>query len=159
MRKWRAPLWILAAFIALFAMISPSIAWACPMTGRIGTTAAICDHATATIEASSQSQSFAPAQCCLHPADGKCCKPVQLPGGENQKGTPLSLAQATSSHSLIAAQFAKALNIGHIVAVLPTTPAIAPALHGCLNNETEVSPSLFSEHTPLFSAGRAPPRV
>jgi hypothetical protein len=154
-KKWRSPLWIAIAFIALFAMALPSLAWACPMTGRVGDTAMICDHAATDVD-SSDTASTPP--CCQHPADGKCCKPVpQLPSNDSRKDTSLTVAKVAASDSL--SLLAKYIDAGHSVAVFPAPPlAVAPP-HGLVFERTVSALPLFAKHTPPVSAGRAPPAI
>jgi hypothetical protein len=153
MRKWRSPLWIAVAFIAVFAMALPSLAWACPMTGRVGDTALICDHA-----ANDATSSTLP--CCQHPADGKCCHPVpQLPNNDSRKDTALGTAKASAGDSFSLSQLAKYIGAEYTVAVFPAPALVVAPPHGLVFERSLSALPLFAKHTPPVSPGRAPPAI
>lgn len=150
MQKWRSPVLTILAVLALFASALPSLAWACPMTGRIGTLATVCN--------SSSLNAAQPMRCCSHgqaKCMKSCCKPIPQPPENDGKSStsPPQLDRANSLLTPPAVSFQTSL----LSFALPSLPELAsPSLPGW----TDYSPSsssLGSKYTPEAHAGRAPP--
>lgn len=150
MTGWRRPQFTALALLALLALLMPSLAWTCPVTGRAGAAATICNHPT------DGGSSAAVMPCCANMRDGKCCKPLpQLPNNDSSRDT--ALAPTHVDASAILSHLSQAACTGFVVFVLPPAPlVIAPA--GITSDDPVFDAPLSSQHAPPAASGRAPPR-
>lgn len=96
MAKWCRPQFTALALLALLALLLPSLAWACPITGRIGGAATVCNY-PANGGDSTTSDSATSMPCCAQMQRGQCCKPtLQLPGSDDSKDTSVIQPHADS---------------------------------------------------------------
>lgn len=150
MQKWRSPFLTMIAVVALFASTLPSLAWACPMTGRIGALATVCNSYSRTTAAPMRCCSHGQAKCMM-----SCCKPIPQPS-ENEgrsSSTPPQLDRANALLTPPAVSFQSSL----LTFALPSLPELAsPSLLGGVA-ESLSSATLRPQRTPEAHAGRAPP--
>ena len=152
MKKWRSPSLVVIALLALFVSTLPSLAWSCPVTGRIGNAATVCKGMTPPTAA-------ATAQPCARPGS-KCCHQVPLPtlpnnSDDNQKVT--SAVFSTNGMSDLVSLLADHGKVGHIAAVLPTSPSVVPPPLDQVFLKNNPPPSFLLQHRPAAVSGRAPP--
>ena len=152
MRKWQSPWWTGIALLALIVSGLPSLAWACPMSGRVSDAATVCTHM----------EGGAVMPCCARGMAGMarscfrtCCKPVNLPSSSNERS--LTTVARTSTYVALG-RLHRSAHAGTTLALpplrlhqnLPLTSALATA-----------SPP-FALHPQLGLrqiSGRAPPAV
>ncbi len=161
MSQWRRLPFVLMALFALCALTVPSLAWACPITGRSGAATQVCINAPA----SGQSNQAANVMACCAPTHGNaamsgngclgtCCKAVpQLPNGDPAKNTALSQA-----HWNIAGLLDQLSQTAHTVFILapPVAPLVIEPPRALFRGDASVAPLLTQFAFSLF-AGRAPP--
>jgi hypothetical protein len=145
------PFWIAMAFIALLATMLPSLVWSCPMTGRIGDAALICNYAART--SSSRSSSM---PCCQHPMDGKCCKRTPQPSN-NDNGKDVSFALAKMLTAALLTHGICSHGASYLAFIAPSRPASLCAPTGCVLERNESLWLFLPQHIPLNTAQRAPP--
>ncbi len=156
MNQWRRLPFVLMALFALCALTLPSLAWACPVTGRSGSATEVCISATNPASSqqtmsccSSALKASAKSANCL----GTCCKAVpQLPGGDSNKNTAFS--QAHPNLSGLLAQLSQTTQAVFVIA-LPVAPLVIESPHA-LWDDASVAPLLTQHEFSLF-AGRGPP--
>ena len=156
MNQWRRLPFVLMALFALFALTLPSLAWACPVTGRDGSATEVCIRAAKSASSQqtmpcclSASRASAKSMNCL----GTCCKAVpQLPSQDSTKNTALS--QAHSDLSSLLDQLSQTAQVV-LVSALPVAPLIIESPHA-LWGDASVAPLLTQHEFSLF-AGRGPP--
>lgn len=148
------------ALLAMFSLAAPSFAWACPVTGIIGTPAQVCPST-----AGSSARTPAAMPCCSsQQAVGQqdanclslCCKSVpQLPSQDSSKSL-----QVEQSHTAGAAALSHLTRVASIVVVLfqmPPAPLQVEPPHGHSSFEDASPIPLTAQHAPQAHAGRAPP--
>lgn len=160
---------MVVAFLAIFSLVAPSFAWACPVTGRTGTPAQVCDRTPSSQAMSSEVMTGMGGEssggissvmtCCIQSGAiqclNTCCQSVpQLPH-ENEKIN--TLEQAHTSTATLLSHLSQAAQTIHIVWALPVAPlVIEPSRVVALHDDTSVLP-LSPQHAPSAHAGRAPP--
>lgn len=156
MNQWRRLPFVLMALFALCALTLPSLAWACPVTGRNGGATEVC------IRAANSASSQQTMSCCVSASKvsaksasclGACCKAVpQLPSQDSTKNTALS--QAHSDLSGLIAQLSQTTQAIFVTA-LPVAPLLIESPHA-IWGDASVAPLLTQHEFSLF-AGRGPP--
>lgn len=156
MKKWFRPSIAMMALLALMASALPSSAWACLMSGRIGSAATVCKG---TMPAS-VAPSDATSPPCAH-LGGRCCKPVSLPPlpgqSSNDEKHPVT-ALAPAANTALAFLPAHPPTV-EIAVVLPAAPRAVTPPQEWLARRNNSPPSLISQHRPASLAGRAPPTL
>lgn len=157
MRNWLRPSMIVMALLALLASGLPSSAWACPITGSIGSAATVCKGMMPANVTSSDALS----QPCAR-VGGKCCKPVSLPPlqdqSDDEKHPGTAFAPASSAGAALAFLLAHSPTI-ELAAVLPAAPRRLSPAQTWLARFTNSPPPLRWQHRPASIAGRAPPTL
>ena len=157
MKKWLRPSMVLMALLALMASGLPSSAWACPMSGRVGSAATVCKG----MMPASASPSDAAPQPCAH-AGGKCCQPVSLPplpGQSDDEQHPATPFIAPATNAGAASAFLAQPPTVDIAALLPAVPLRLSPPQTWLARFTNSPPPLRLQHRPASIAGRAPPTL
>ncbi len=150
MVQWRRPRWIVLALLALLALVSPSLTWACPVTGRTGSAATVCDH---SMSGAAASDSATMACCKQMTMQSGCCKALPpLPEGESSTN---SLASSHADTASALAQLSKVAHATGVVIMPPLAPLVIEPPHGFAAADSDTS--LLSQSTPPVFAGRAPP--
>ena len=147
---------VMMALLALMASALPSFAWACPVSGRIGSDTTVCKG----MMPASVAPSDATLQPCAH-MGGKCCKPVSLPPLQNQspddeKHPVTSFAPVSDAGAALAFLLAHPPTV-EIAVVLPAEPRAVTPPQVWLARLNNSPPSFLSQHRPASLAGRAPP--
>jgi hypothetical protein len=150
MKQGRGSIWLMGALLALFASACPAPAWACPVTGRVGDAALVCQGKTPGARC--------PAHC-AH-AGGKCCKSLPLPplpNGNPDEARDGGLLKVTPFYSAALIRLsAPSVSIGPDIAPLPEWPRVlAPLIEA--PRFTASPPPFIALHRPASLAGRAPP--
>jgi hypothetical protein len=151
MRSYSRSAMALLALLSLLATLVPSLAWACPVTGRIGTPLEVCASS-----APNRSPSAPQMRCCRKKLAGagmkSCCHVVVAP---NPLPGVATLADKTENRTPPFVQLCSVLDcIG--IASTAARPLIAPVLP--TYHTRDVSP-LHSQHAFSLHSGRAPPVV
>ena len=156
MAQWRRPEFTVLALLALFALVMPSLTWACPVTGRIGPAATVCKSSvngslpSDVMPCCRQMKGRTTAECFT-----KCCKSVpQLPGSDTNKSA--ALTQSHGDMSSILNHLANAAHAVLITFALPTAPPTIEPPQATTCDDVSVTP-LLSQYAPSALAGRAPP--
>lgn len=156
MKKWLRSSTVMIALLALMASALPSSAWACLMSGRIGSAATVCKG----MMPASVAPGDATSPPCAH-MGGRCCKPVSLPPLSNQSSddekhpvTAFALA-ASAALTFLPAY----LPTVEIAVVLPPAPRAVTPPQEWLARRNNSPPSFLSQHRPASLAGRAPPTL
>ena len=156
MKQWCIRSFAALALVALLALLLPAPAWACPVTGRVGSAATVCrDMMPASIGAHG-----AVSQPCAH-AGGKCCKPVSLPplpgkSSDDEKHPAAAVAVAPPVALSFLLAYTPTVEIAFVLPAQPSFPAAPQAWLARLNNSP---PSFLLQHRPASIAGRAPPTL
>lgn len=143
MQKWRRRPLALAALLTLLASLVPAPAWACPVTGRVGTAAFVCEGM---------------AQPCAQHGSPCCCHPVSLPSGSlDAQGEPAQASVATPPLRQVLLDppgfEATSLDLAAVVSAVPA-PELAESAAW---KRPAPSFSWMSRHGPPLCSGRAPP--
>ena len=141
MHLWRRSSLAVVALLALLASIVPASAWSCPMTGRIGSAAFVCEGMK---------------QPCVHAGSPCCCHPVTLPpGGLLPRQEPGQVLVATPAAPRFEVN-APSVERVSLAAVLPAESRIVPP---AARGWDRAAPAfvLRSRHGPPMFSGRAPP--
>jgi hypothetical protein len=153
MAKWRRPQFAVLALLALLALLLPSLAWACPVTGRTGAAATICNYPA------NGGDSATPMPCCEHMRRGQCCKLTsQLPSTDDSKDTFLAQPHAGSRSIITHLTQAARTVVDTAMEYPPVPPTIEPP-HGSILCDIAVDSSFTFQHAPPLTAGRAPPLI
>lgn len=161
MAKWRRPHFALFALLAMFSLVGPSFAWACPMTGNVGPLTRVCAR-PAQQKALNKSKSGATPDvmpCCAHQKAmrclSSCCHPVpQFPGDDAKGG---ALHETHTGSAVLSARLSLDAESVVVLSLLPQADTeVLPAWH--VDNSDDHSPLLRkSQNAPASLAGRAPP--
>jgi hypothetical protein len=156
MAQWRRPQFAALALLAILALLLPSLAWACPVTGRTGAAETVCLHPA------NGGRSTTLMPCCAHMAQmqrDKCCKPTsQLPSSDNGKDTSLAQPHA-DSRSILTHLTQAAHAVVDTTMVYSLTPLSVEPPHGSMLCDIAVGTPFTFQHAPPLTAGRAPPSV
>lgn len=155
MKKWLRSSTTMMALLALFALGVPSLAWTCPVTGRTGNAATVCDrspHIKAPVAMPCCAKVQATGTGCL----GQCCKSVpQPPGSDKDKDT--ATTQAHFGTASLLSQLIQAAHSTFVVSTLPAIPLIIEPKRGIEVGDSPPNAHLLAQHAPAAVAGRAPP--
>lgn len=145
MKRWLSPAYQWLAFWAIVALQMPSPSWACPLTGRIGATAAIC-------------RDMPPGDPCSAHKSGSCCKflpfPV-LPQNSDDERQQNVLAPASSTALISQAPIGATSTAFCSLAVFRAPENNISARPRIFLHAT--SPPFLILHRPAPLAPRAPP--
>jgi len=155
MKKWLRPSMMVMALLALFASALPALSWACPVTGRIGEAATVCNRLPAN-------KASAAMPCCAkRQAAGKsclvrCCKEVPQPSGsDKEKNTAPTLTHADTLSVL--AQLSQGTRPTPVAFTPPCTPLVIEPSSRFAPRDADCAPLPLSQSAPAAFAGRAPP--
>lgn len=151
------------ALLSLLATVMPSVAWACPVTGRIGTAVEVC-----AASAKSRHTTVSQMACCRKMPSGQIAcvslsahQPCADAGGNCCHGFPApnllqivaTLASKTAYRSSVPLQHYNTLDL--VATGLPfpdlTVPVVLPIVY-----RPDISPP-HSQHAHSLHSGRAPP--
>ncbi|MDQ3812448.1 MAG: hypothetical protein M3347_00695 [Armatimonadota bacterium] len=151
MKKWRSRPWIIGSLVALLAAVMPSLAWACPMTGRIGDAAIVCHCAKAAA-------TLATTPACAE-SHGKCCKQLPVPSSDTNQDSRENILAFRSQLATVSLspQLTKIAQAGPIPLALPSPPPSLVPVRGLIFDRNLSPPHLAGQHAPPTHAGRAPP--
>jgi len=157
MAQWRKPRWIVMALLAMLSLVAPSFAWACPVTGIVGTPAQVCPST-----ADSSARTPAPMPCCAGQQAANClslcCKSVpQLPSQDSSKS--LQVEQSHTAGVAVLSHLTRVANMAVVLFEMPPAPLQVEPPHGHSSFEDAPPIPLTAQHAPEAHAGRAPPFV
>lgn len=155
MKKWLHSSMTMMALLALFALGVPSLAWACPVTGRTGNAATVCDRSPnggTSVAMSCCARVQAPGTGCM----GQCCKSVPQPSGSDQNKDTAAAPSHADTASLLS-QLTQAAHTTLVVSTLPTIPLTMEPTHRVDVGDSPSETHLLAQHAPAAFAGRAPP--
>jgi hypothetical protein len=148
MSRWRRLPFTLLALWAMLLTLTPQMAWACPMTGRVDVAERVCLG----------SKSIAPgAAPCQMPCagSGKCCKPVQVPASHSTDSQHPQFLASAGEQVIFAPVFVAPFTPG--LAALPAQEALSPLIRVYLARFNNLPPPFWTQYRPLSLVGRAPP--
>ena len=155
MKKWLRPPMTIMALLALLALVTPSFAWACPITGLTGNAAALCGRPADSPKAAAMT-------CCarMQKANAncmrQCCKPTpKLPAGDTDKCVAPVQSQADTAGVL--SHLANASHAVILVSVQPLAPLTMEPSRGFSYGDAPSDSRLPAQNAPSALAGRAPP--
>lgn len=146
MKAWRHPSLIVTALLALFASFLPSQGWSCPVTGRVGSAAWVCEGL---------------ATPCAAPGS-KCCRPVTLALGSfalDPSAVDAVLSQAPQLAPKLRVSALQQVFAGDQDAILSDAFFSPPCAHLPAFERAASSWGCISRHGPPRFSGRAPPLV
>ncbi|MBV9468451.1 MAG: hypothetical protein JO316_25325 [Abitibacteriaceae bacterium] len=149
MKQWRNSLFTVLALLGLMASAVPSLAWACPMTGLVGSADSVCRKVGAH------------AGCCCHCAmpGSKCCQQLPVPPSDtnNNSRHDTALSHSAVAPGAILHYLSQTAQTTSVVGTLPP-PALSLAPQLNFLGERWVRPPLLKpQHAPPAAQGRAPP--
>jgi hypothetical protein len=143
--------WKLLSLWAVLALAVPSLAWACPMNGRVTHNSAAVCHCLQE----AQSGNSAALDASLH----KCCKQVPLPAsdtsGDHKNGSAL-IPQLSGAK--IAAPSVASTPAAFASFALPSPTQALSLEFSAVATSTHSPPRVLSQHNLRQNSGRSPPR-
>ena len=145
MKRWRNPLLVWLACLALFATALPAQSWQCAMTGRIGDKPMVCAQAM-------QAAAAIPP-CCRH-----CCKTLNLPPSDSNPPTDThpSTAQLSGGTTVSLTQM-QSHSVG--IALPPGIDALPEAPPTDAPAPTADPAALYTQFKATPLPGRSPPVI